>query len=208
MRGFHLPAAMVALFLVTTTQVAQASWQPFVVEDIEVRGVERLAVGTVLNYLPVRAGEEFGPRDAQRAIRTLYETELFEDVELGREDNRLIVQVQERPAIGEVNIEGSFRMGEDELRAALRSIGLERGRIFNRSLLEQLDLELRRMFYGQGKYGMELETEVRELDRNRVAVDILLNEGRTARIRQITIIGNEAFDDDTLKGLMESGIRR
>lgn len=182
------------------------AWDEFLVEDIEVQGAERIAIGTVLNYLPVRAGEMFGPTEARRAVRALYDTDLFDDVRMERDGDVLVVTVRERPAIGEINIEGSFRMGEDDLLRGLEGIGFARGRVFNEALLDQAEQEIQRMLLAEGKYGMELSTEVRELERNRVAVDITLNEGKTAKIRQIHIIGNESFDDRTLKDLMESGI--
>lgn len=197
-------AALVLLLVVVTPAHA---WERFVVEDIRIEGADRVATGTVLNYLPVREGEEFAPRDAGRAIRTLYDTELFDDVELAREGDVLVVRVQERPAIGELNISGSFEMDEEQLREMLSGIGLERGRIYNQALLDQVEQELRQMLLGRGKYAMEFDTEVRELDENRVAIDLTLNEGRTARIRQVNIIGNEAFSASRLKGLMDSGVR-
>lgn len=207
MRCVWLKNALAAFVLLMVITPAAQAFEPFIVEDIRIEGAERVALGTVLNYLPVREGEEFAPGDAGRAIRTLYDTELFDDVEIARDGDILVVRVQERPAIGELNIDGSFRMGEDELRSMLRSIGLERGRIYNRALLDQVEQELRQMLLGEGRYAMEFGTEVRELDENRVAIDLTLNEGRAARIRQVNIIGNEAFDDDRLKGLMESGVR-
>lgn len=201
-----LSRALVALVLTLVLAGPARAWEEFPVGDIEIEGAERISIGTVLNYLPVRTGEQFGPEDARRAIRALYDTGLFEDVELVRRDDTLVVRVRERPAIAEINLEGNFSMDEEALRGSLTDIGLDRGRTFNRSLLDQVDQELRRQMFARGKYGMELSTEVRELERNRVAIDITLREGRTARIRNINIIGNEAFDDDTLKDLMESGI--
>lgn len=204
LQWLHRALAALALTLVLVTPAH--AWEPFQVGDIEIEGAERISVGTVLNYLPVRTGERFTPEDARRAIRALYDTGLFEDVELGRRGDALVVRVRERPAISEINFEGNFGMDEQALRSSLSDIGLARGRTFNRSLLEQVEQELRRQTFARGKYGMELSTEVRELERNRVAIDITLREGKTARIRQINIIGNEAFDDKTLKDLMESGI--
>lgn len=201
-----LSCALVALVLTLVLASPARAWEEFPVGDIEIEGAERISIGTVLNYLPVRTGEQFGPEDARRAIRALYDTGLFEDVELARRDDTLVVRVRERPAIAEINLEGNFSMDEEALRSSLSDIGLDRGRTFNRSLLDQVEQELRRQMFARGKYGMELSTEVRELERNRVAIDINLREGRTARIRKINIIGNEAFDDETLKELMESGI--
>lgn len=201
-----LSCALVALVLTLVLASPARAWEEFPVGDIEIEGAERISIGTVLNYLPVRTGERFGPEDAPRAIRALYDTGLFEDVELVRRDDTLVVRVRERPAIAEINLEGNFSMDEETLRSSLSDIGLDRGRTFNRSLLDQVEQELRRQMFARGKYGMELSTEVRELERNRIAIDITLREGKTARIRKINIIGNEAFDDETLKDLMESGI--
>lgn len=193
--AFLLPAAAAALVD-----------ESFVVEDIRVEGVERLEVGTVLNYLPVRAGEDFSQEDARRAVRALYDTGLFRDVSLYREGDILVVEVDERPAITEINIDGDFSIEEEQLLDSLEQIGLARGRIFDRSVFSQINQVLREQMYSRGKYGMQLETEVRELDRDRVAIDITLREGKAARIRQINIIGNEAFSDEELKELMDSGI--
>lgn len=201
-----LPWALLALALTCVVSTPARAWDAFTVEEIDVRGAERISVGTVLNYLPVRTGENFSPADAQRALRALYDTGLFQDVELARSDNTLVVRVAERPAIAEINLEGDFSMDEERLRQSLSDIGLDRGRTFNRSLLERVEGELRRQLFSRGKYGMEFETEVRELERNRVAIDITIREGKTARIRQIKIVGNETFSDATLKDLMESGI--
>ena len=204
MRAGLVVRAAAALVLALGLAGPASAWDAFTVDDIEVRGADRISVGTVLNYLPVRTGERFGPGDARRAIRALYETGLFEDVAVARSGSTLVVTVRERRAIGEVNIEGDFSMEEEKLRQSLEQVGLVRGRVFNRSLLDRMEKELRRLMYSRGRYGMELETEVRELERNRVAIDLTLREGKTARIRQIRIIGNDAFSDETLLDLMES----
>lgn len=196
-------AALVLLLPVTGPARAM---EPFVIEDIRVEGVKRLEIGTVLNYLPVRSGETFSSEDAQRAVRALYGTGLFRDVSLYREGDTLIIEVDERPAISEINLEGSFSIEEEALLNSLEQIGLARGRIFDRSVFSQIGQVLRNEMYSRGKYGMELETQVRELDRDRVAIDITLREGKTAHIRQISIIGNSAFSDAELKDLMELGI--
>lgn len=182
------------------------AFEAFTVEDIRVDGANRLEVGTVLNYLPVRVGEQFSDDDARRAVRALYDTGLFRDVALARDGNTLVVEVQERPAISEINIDGDFSIEEEQLLSSLEQIGLARGRIFDRSVFARIGQVIRNEMYSRGKYGMQLETDVRDLDRNRVAVDITLREGKTARIHDITIIGNEAFSDEELKELMESGI--
>ncbi len=198
--------ALAAFALLLPPAVPAFVEEPFVVDDIRVEGAERLEVGTVLNYLPVRAGETFSQDDARRAVRALYDTGLFRDVALYREGDILVVEVDERPAITEINIDGDFSIEEEDLLRSLEQIGLARGRIFDRSLFAQIGQVLREQMYSRGKYAMELETDVRELDQDRVAIDITLREGRTARIRQINIIGNEAFSDAELKDLMDSAV--
>jgi len=205
MRSPILQAA-IALALLLPVALPAKAFEPFTIEDIRVDGANRLETGTVLNYLPARVGERFSGPDAQRAIRSLYDTGLFRDVSLARDGATLVVQVEERPAITEINLEGDFSIEEEQLLASLEQIGLARGRIFNRSVFARIGQVIRNEMYSRGKYGMQLETDVRDLDRNRVAVDITLREGKTARIREITIIGNRSFTDEELKDLMDSGI--
>lgn len=200
------PRALLALALLLSAPLSANAFEAFVVDDIVVDGANRLEIGTVLNYLPVRVGERFSEEDAQRAIRALYGTGLFRDVSLARDGDRLVVQVEERPAITEINLDGDFSIDEEQLLQSLEQIGLARGRIFDRSVFAQIGQVIRNEMYSRGKYGMQLETEVRDLDRNRVAVDITLREGKTARIHDINIIGNETFSDAELKELMESGV--
>jgi len=198
--------ALVALTLTFVLVTPAQAFDAFTVDDIEIRGDNRIAAGTVLNYLPVRTGERFAPGDSAQAIRSLYQTGLFRDVELKREGNTLIVVVRERPAIAEINIEGDFSIEEEKLRKSVADLGIAAGRTFNRSLLDQMKQAVRQQLYSRGKYGMEMEVEVRDLERNRVAIDLTLREGKTAKIRQIKIIGNEVYSDETLKDQMESGI--
>lgn len=205
MRQWIVHALVAFAFLLPAAATVLAD-DTFVVEDIRVEGVERLEVGTVLNYLPVRTGETFSQENARRAIRALYDTGLFRDVSMYREGDVLVVEIDERPAITEINIDGNFSIEEEQLLESLEQIGLARGRIFDRSVFAQIGQVLREQMYSRGKYGMQLETEVRELDEDRVAIDIILREGKSARIRQINIIGNEDFSDEELKDLMDSGI--
>jgi outer membrane protein insertion porin family len=196
--------AVCALVLLLASTPAAAAWTPFTIADIEIRGAERLGEGTVLNYLPARTGERFGADDAQRAVRALYDSGLFRDVSLARSDDTLIVRIEERPAIGEINLEGDFSIKEDKLRELLNDVGLSTGEIFDGSVLDRVRRSLQQQMFSRGKYAMELDVGVRDLPRNRVAIDITLREGKTAHIEQIELIGNEAFDDATLKNVMES----
>ncbi len=184
--------------------VARAN-EPFVVEDIQVQGLQRVTAGTVFNYLPIKPGERFDRRVAAQIIRQLYKTGLFKDVKLLREGNVLIVDVVERPAIAAIKIVGNKDIKTDDLLKALKSIGLSEGNVFNRKLLEKVENELRRQYYSHGKYGVEIKTEVTPITHNRVAVLIKITEGKAAKIKQINIVGNRAFSDKELLKVFELG---
>ena len=193
--------------LVSPSTVA-AQERPFIISDIEIRGNERVEKGTVLSHIPFRAGERFEQsRDSARVIRALYETELFSDILLSRDDGVLIVTVEERPSIAEVDVEGNSELPEEQLNDTLRSIGLSPGRIFRRSVLDNLETELRQVYFSRGQYGTSVASSVEELSNNRVNVNIDIVEGSIARISHMNIVGNTAFEESKLLGLLESGLK-
>jgi len=183
---------------------------PFTVADIVVEGNERIDLGTVLTYLPVRARDRFDPaEDGGRALRALYETGLFDDVSILRRDgNVLVVVVTERPAIGSIEIDGNSKIPTEELEDSLQRADVALGRVYNRSILESIERELRRVYFSAGNYGSRIDIEVTPLERNRVALDIDIVEGAVARIEHIEIVGNDSFDDDTLLDLLQSSERK
>ena len=185
--------------LMLLAAVCMAPAAAFEVTDIQLEGLERISAGTVFNYLPIKIGDEVDSADVSKAIRTLFKTGFFSDVQLLAEANVLIVVLEERPAISEIDIEGNELLETEPLLEGLAGIGLAKGRVFKRALLEQVEQELRRQYFGQGQYSVRIESTVTPLGRNRVAIKIIVTEGATAKIRQINIVGNEAFDDDALR---------
>ncbi|HEB96713.1 MAG TPA: outer membrane protein assembly factor BamA [Sedimenticola thiotaurini] len=175
----------------------------FVVKDIRVEGLQRISAGTVFNYLPVQLGQELDDRATARIIHDLYKTGFFKDVKLERDGDVLVIRVRERPAIAKIDISGNKTIDTDQLLASLRDTGLSEGRVFNRFVLDRIEQELRRLFFNQGKYNVRIDTTVTPLERNRVAIDITITEGETARIRQINIVGNQSFDDSELLDVFE-----
>lgn len=191
---------LVALLLALGLAIPQAAaFQSFYVEHIEVEGLQRIAVGTVFNYLPMEIGDEMTPETAQEAIRALYQTGFFADVALDRDGNTLVIRVQERPSIADIQISGNRDIETDELLENLRRIDFAQGRTFDRHALEQVEQELTQLYLARGKYGVQVETTVTPLERNRVGISIDIAEGRVARIQHLNIVGNEAFDDETLR---------
>ncbi len=176
----------------------------FRVKDIRVEGLQRISAGTVFNYLPIKPGDVINERTAAEVIRALYQTGFFKDVSLEKEGAVLNVVVVERPAIAQIEISGNKSIKTEDLKKGLADIGLSEGRTFNRRVLDKLEQELRRQFYNAGKYGVQLKTEVVPLERNRVAVNIDITEGDTARIKGINIVGNRRFSDEELMSKFES----
>jgi len=193
---------MLSLGLWVAISGAQAS--EFVVQDIQVDGLQRLSAGTVFNYLPVQAGATISEKDYPEIIRALFKTGFFTDVNLERNGNVLVVTVTERPAISEVRIEGNQDISTDDLKKALTQVGLAEGRVFDRSLLDKVEQELLQQYYSRGRYAVQIKSQVQPLERNRVAITIDISEGAVASIRQINIVGNKAFTEKELVGLLQS----
>ena len=174
------------------------AFEPFLVKDIRVEGLQRITAGTVFNYLPVSIGQTIDTKDSVAAVKALFKTGFFNDVYLERDGDVLVVYVEERAAISSIEIEGNKDLDTEELLEGLKQIGLAEGRVFDRSLLEKVEQELRRQYFSRGKYAVKIDATVTPLDRNRVGILIDISEGRVARIKQINIIGNHAFSDKEL----------
>jgi outer membrane protein insertion porin family len=170
----------------------------FIVKDIRVEGLERISPGTVFNYLPIRVGDEFDASRSAEAVRALFKTGFFRDVRLEREGDVLVVIVSERETIAEITVTGNKDIGTEDLLEGLKKIGFAQGGVFDRSLLDKVEQELRRQYFSQGKYGVKIDSQVKKLGANRVAVTLAITEGRAARIKQINIVGNRAYSDKAL----------
>ncbi|SDY07637.1 outer membrane protein assembly factor BamA [Nitrosomonas sp. Nm58] len=191
---------LVILYCLFYSLVGEAA-EPFVVKDIRVDGIQRTEAGTIFSYLPIKVGDVLDEAKATAAIKTLYETGFFQDVRLKAQDGLLIVEIQERPAIAQININGAKEFEKDKLKEGLKQAGLAESRIFSRSLLEKAEQELKRQYISRGKYAVKITTTTTPLERNRVGINFDIEEGKTTRIRQINIVGNEAFSDSDLVGL-------
>src|SRR5258708_14494363 len=198
MKRHRLCAAVVAgLFGVFVSWAANA-FDPFTVKDIRVEGLQRTEPGTVFSYLPVKVGETMTEEKAQQAVRALFATGFFQDVRLETENDVLVVLVQERPAIAQIDFTGLREFEPDNIRKALRELGLADGRIFDRSLLDTAEQEIKRQYLAKGLYAAEVQVTVTPLERNRVGLSIAVTEGEVAKIRGINIVGAQSFDEDDL----------
>jgi len=185
--------------------LAESAWafEPFVVKDIRVEGIQRIEPGTVFNYLPVKVGDRMTDEKASAAIRALFATGFFRDVRLDVQGAVLIVGIEERPAIASIDFVGMKEFEKDKVKQGLRDVGFQEGRIFDRALLDQAEQELKRQYLTRALYGVEITTTVTPLERNRVAINFNIVEGEAAKIKRINIVGNKAFPEDELLGVMQ-----
>ena len=189
--------ALAVLVLCAAVRAAAAA-DAFVVRDIRLEGLQRITVGTVFNYLPIKVGDTVDSMRTAAALRALFGTGFFRDVRLERDGDTLVVSVIERPSIGSIEFSGNEDLKTEDLLSALEQSGFAQGRVFNRSTFDQVKQELHRTYFAAGKYGARITGTVTPLERNRVAVRFEIREGVVARIRQINIVGNSAFTDDDL----------
>ncbi|AOY88211.1 outer membrane protein assembly factor BamA [Marinobacter salinus] len=188
---------------VAATGMKPAFADEFTVADIEVEGLQRVSAGTVFSAFPVNIGEQIDESGLADAIKSLFQTGLFTDIEASRDAGVLIVMVRERPSISSIEIEGNKNIETEMLMDALAGAGLQEGQVFRRATLERLELEILRSYIAQGRYNARVKATADELARNRVSIRLDINEGTVAAIQHINIVGNEDFGDEELLDLFE-----
>ncbi|WP_322051352.1 outer membrane protein assembly factor BamA [Paraburkholderia bannensis] len=198
-----VPKTVAAAALAAQGLVAHAATAPFVVQDIRIEGLQRVEPGTVFAYLPIKQGDTFTDDKASEAIRALYATGFFNDVRIASEGGVVVVQVQERPAIGTIDFAGIHEFDKDNLTKALRAVGLSQGRYYDKALVDKAEQELKRQYLTRGFYAAEVTTTVTPIDRNRVGLLFSVVEGPSAKIRQINFIGNKTYSTGTLLSEMQ-----
>jgi outer membrane protein insertion porin family len=197
MRKFLLPALLAGLL-----SAHAFAFEPFVVRDIRVEGIQRTEAGTVFSYLPARVGERFTEEKAAEAIKALFATGFFKDVRIEVEGDVLVVVVEERPAIASLEFVGMKEFDQETIKKAMRDFGLAESRILDRSVLERAEQEMKRQYLTRGLYSVDVKTTVTPLERNRVGVTFEINEGAAAKIKQINIVGAKAFTEKELLKLL------
>lgn len=193
-------SGLVAALFVASPALA---FEPFQVRDIRVEGIQRTEAGTVFNYLPVRVGDTFTEEQAAGAIRGLFDTGFFSDVRIEVENDVIVVLVDERPAIADITFVGVREFDTAALKSSLRAVGLAEARTFDRALLDRAEQEMKRQYLGRGKYAAEIVTTITPLERNRVGINFTVTEGEFAKIRQISVVGNEDFREKELVNLFQ-----
>ncbi|WP_428101744.1 outer membrane protein assembly factor BamA [Candidatus Rariloculus sp.] len=187
--------ACLACLFVAAPAAAQL---PFVVQAFQVEGAQRISEGTIYNYLPINIGDTVDEQLVRESIRAVYSTGFFQDIEFRRDGDTLTIAVLERPTIEDFTFSGNEDIEDEDLEGSLRDVGLAQGRIFDRSVLDDVTQFLTDEYYGRGKYAARVDANVEDLTDNRVRVAIEIEEGERAQIRQINIVGNTRFDDEEI----------
>jgi outer membrane protein insertion porin family len=188
---------------VYTTAQAQAAQDIFTVGDIRIEGLQRISEGTVFNYLPVNIGDHLDEQRVGEAMRALYATGFFRDVELRRDGNTLLVVVVERPSIAKFELKGNKDIKTEDLQKSLRNVGLATGKTFDRSVLDEVKQYLTDQYFSRGKYAVRVDTKITDLPGNKVDIIVDIKEGKRARIEQINLVGNTKFKEKDVLGSFE-----
>jgi len=203
LKARFLPIFLVlSLFMVSAPQAAD----PFLVKDIRVEGLQRVEPGTVFNYLPVKVGESFDDSKGADAIRSLFDTGFFKDVQIKVDGGVLVIYVEERPTISKVEFTGMKEFDKDAIIKALRATGVAEARYFDKSIVDKAEQELKKQYVGKGLYDAEIITTITPTERNQVSVIFNIQEGQPATIKQINILGNSVFPEKKLKEQMQLSI--
>lgn len=193
------PAAVVVGCVAVTAQADES----FVIQDIRLEGLARLSAASVYGVLPLSAGDRADEARVAESLRALFKTGNFEDVQIGRDGDVLVIRLTERPAIISLDIKGNKSIDKDNLLKGLKSAGLAEGMVFQRSVLDHVKRELERQYIAQGRYAAKITVDAKPKPRNRVALDIQIDEGSAAKIRGINFVGNKVFDDGMLRDAFE-----
>ena len=193
------------LFLTSLALACSSVWavEPFKVRDIQVEGLQRVEPGTVFASLPVSVGDTYNDEKGASAIRALFALGLFKDVRLEVNGDVLVVIIEERPNVANVEFIGAKEFDKEVLKKAMRDIGLAEGRPFDKSLLDRAEQELKRQYISRSLYAAEVVATVTPIDRNRVNLTFTVMEGEPAKISEIQIVGNQVFSQSTLRNLFD-----
>ena len=183
-------ALFISLLLLS---IAAFAMDPFVIKDIKIEGLQRTEPGTVFNYLPVQVGDTMTEDKSSEAIKSLYRTGFFKDVRIEADQDILLITVQERPSIADIQFSGNKAFQSDKLKEGMKAIGLAEGQIYDKSKLEFAEQEIKKQYLAQGKYTATVKTSASPLERNRVAIRFDIEEGIVSRIKEINVVGNQLY---------------
>ena len=195
---------LILLIAASALTMSTVQAEDFTIRDIKVNGVQRLEEGTVLTYLGLNPGETVSKARLARAIRSLYNTELFEDVQFDREGETLIVQIKERPVISKVELDGNKAIKDEDIESSLSQANISKGRPLRKNIVSEIESALKSGYYDQGKYSAEIDAKIKDLGNNTVDINIDIKEGDFSKIKAINFTGNTIFSDETLRDQLDT----
>ena len=187
---------LLMLMLLKTSLVF--AFQPFVIKDIQVDGLQRVSVGTVFNYLSLSVGDEVDQEKLSKAVRKLFSYGMFKDISVQHNEGVLIIKVLEMPIITSIEFTGNKDIDKETLLAAYKRLEIAPSMVLNKQKLEKAALELQQQYIAKGRYGTKVINHQIPMERNRVALKIEVQEGVQALVAEIKFIGNKSFDHDEL----------
>ena len=185
-------------FLLSVFQNTHAN-ERFIIDDIVLKGLQRIDNGTIYSYLPFEVGDVFDTSMTPKIIKTLFKSKFFNDIVIERDGNTLIILFDERPTIVDIDFDGFEGIEDEQLEKVLDAANIAPGRIYDSSVLERIKSELREQSFARGMYSVDIRIEETILKDNRIYLKVLVNEGVRAKIKQIKIVGNKKYSDDNLK---------
>ena len=174
------------------------SFEEFLVSDIRIIGLQRVSTGSIFNVIPISVGDRIDSRKSYDIVKSLFSTEQFDDIQIGKDGNTLIITVVERPSISEIDISGNKALKTEQLIESLDGVGIKEGEVYKRSTLERVKSELVRSYASNGRYGADVEIDEIVKPRNRIEISIVVDEGTSAKIEKINIIGNQIYTNEEL----------
>ena len=190
--------SFVILIQISLIAPALQSFEDFIVNDIRIVGLQRVSVGSIFTAIPVSVGDKIDQTKVEEIIRALFITEQFNNIEIGRDANALIISIEERPSIARIDIDGNKALKTEDLLKGLEGAGIAEGQVFKRSTIEGMKGELVRQYSSQGRYGAGVEVTTVNKPRNTIDLTIDIDEGTSAQIESIKVIGNNLFNDEEL----------
>ena len=192
----HLLCCFLILFF--SGEIIKGEDESWYVSDIRISGLQRVSAGSVFAEMPISVGDRVSDFELQIMAKSLFKTGQFDDIQIGKDGNILIISLVERPSISSIEIEGNKALKTEDLMKGLKGAGLSEGQVYKRSVISGLALEIQRQYISQGRYGALVDVKTDSKPRNRVSLNITIEEGEVATIEGINIVGNTTFTDDEI----------
>ena len=198
MYKLRIQCSLVIFALIALFPLSVVSEEEWVVNDIRISGLQRVSAGSIFNIMPIAVGDTVDTFELQDTAKTIFKTGQFDDIEIGREGNTLIISIVERPSIASIELDGNKALKTEDLLKGLNDAGLSEGQVYKRSIVNSLALEIQRQYVAQGRYGAKVDVLTEPEPRNRVSLDIEIDEGEVAEIKNINLVGNSSFEDEEI----------